>query len=261
MNQRPILLTLWAFIGIAGMVSCSEKDDLAKVPFSVRLTDSPGDYEEVNVEILGVQVHSGDAGWITLQNANPGIYNLLDYTNGNDTEIASDLFPVGKISQIRLILGEYNTVKVNGQIHDLKTPSAHQSGLKLQVNTSLKENIGYSMLLDFDAAQSVVKTGNGDGYILKPVIRVITEVVDGAISGNIIPSAVKPAILAITGADTVGTYSDDQGNYLIKGLKAGKYKVVIVPNSEYQVTEIENVDVNIGTVTEIGEVKINSIEN
>lgn len=258
MNQKSLSIILLTIIGITGIVSCSEKDDLAKVPFSVRLTDSPGDYEEVNVEILGVQVHSGEAGWITLQNANPGIYNLLDYTNGMDTEIASDLFPVGKISQIRLLLGENNTVKINGQVHKLKTPSAQQSGLKLQVNTTLKENISYSMLLDFDAAQSVVRTGNGNDYNLKPVIRVITEVIDGAISGHIVPSATKPAILAIAGEDTVGTYSDDLGNFLIKGLQAGDYKVAIIPGDEYHVTLINGVNVDLGMITEIGEVTLNS---
>ncbi|CAN5429350.1 hypothetical protein BH23BAC1_BH23BAC1_18140 [soil metagenome] len=190
-----------------------------------------------------------------LHNINAGIYNLLDYTNGLSTEIANDLFPVGKITQVRLILGENNTVKVDGQTYSLSTPSSQQTGLKLQVNTTLKENISYSMLLDFDASQSVVKAGNGS-YILKPVIRVITEEVDGAITGHIIPSEVKPAILAISGDDTVGTYADDQGNYLIKGLKAGKYKVVVVPNSSYHKTEINDVDVSLGTVTDMGEISL-----
>jgi hypothetical protein len=38
-----------------GLVSCSDNDQLAKL--EVRLTDAPGDYQEVNVDIQDVQIH------------------------------------------------------------------------------------------------------------------------------------------------------------------------------------------------------------
>ena len=60
---------------------------------SVRMTDLPGNYDEVNVDIRGVEV-TGNGGSVTL-NINPGIYNLLDYANGVDTLIATGDVPAG----------------------------------------------------------------------------------------------------------------------------------------------------------------------
>ena len=60
----------------------------------------------------------------------------------------------------------------------LTTPSAQHSGLKLNVHAELTEGITYKILLDFDAARSIVKTGSG-AYNLKPVIRTITEATSG----------------------------------------------------------------------------------
>jgi hypothetical protein len=37
-------------------VSCSSSDQKATTKLEVRLTDSPGDYQEVNIDIVGVQV-------------------------------------------------------------------------------------------------------------------------------------------------------------------------------------------------------------
>ena len=41
--------------------------------------------------------------------SNPGIYNLLDFTNGKDTLIADAELSGGSNSQIRLILGDNNS--------------------------------------------------------------------------------------------------------------------------------------------------------
>ena len=48
---------------------------------------------------------------------------------------------------------------MDGQERLLTTPSAQHSRLKLNVHAELKEGITYKMLLDFDAAPSIVKTG------------------------------------------------------------------------------------------------------
>ncbi|CAN5429299.1 hypothetical protein BH23BAC1_BH23BAC1_18130 [soil metagenome] len=55
MNIRSITSIALILVGMVCFTSCSDKEEMGKVALSVSLTDSPGDYEEVNVEILGVQ--------------------------------------------------------------------------------------------------------------------------------------------------------------------------------------------------------------
>ncbi len=61
---------------------------------------------------------------------------------------------------------------VDSVLHELKTPSAQQSGLKINVHADISNVDVFNLLIDFDAEESVVEQGNG-GYILKPVIKVI----------------------------------------------------------------------------------------
>ena len=128
----------------------------------------------------------------------------------------------------------------------LTTPSAQHSGLKLNVHAELTEGITYKILLDFDAARSVVKTGSG-AYNLKPVIRTITEATSGAIKGHVTPVESLPAVFAIVGSDTLGTtYTDDAGNYFLRGLPAGSYKVSFDAKEGYTDFSQEGVNVTCG---------------
>src|SRR5688572_8141352 len=112
---------LW-IIALGFLVNACKKNDTntngnggesAKARYSVMLTDTPGPYQQVNVDIRGVEI-TGNGGKQVLLNVNAGIYNLLDYANGVDTMIATGSIDAGKVEQIRLILGPDNTVVVNG---------------------------------------------------------------------------------------------------------------------------------------------------
>lgn len=241
--------------------ACNNDNEPAATRFEVRLTDSPGDYEEVNIDVQGVEIKvsedDDESGWTALEGVSTGIYNLLDFTNGKDTVLVAEDLPSGKISQIRLKLGDQNSIKIDGETHDLKTPSGQQSGLKLKINATLIEGISYSVLLDFDAARSVVKAGNSGKFNLKPVIRVITEAVDGAIKGIVSPADASPAVYAIIGEDTLGTsFANEAGEFMILGLDAGAYNVSFMPKSEYVEKTIENVEVVIGNVTDLETIEL-----
>lgn len=237
------------------LTACTSGNETATL--EVRLTDAPADFEEVNIDIQEVQVNNtnGGSGWESLE-ITPGVYNILELTNGLDTLLGSIELPAGRIQQIRLVLGDDNTVKVDGQTYSLQTPSAQQSGLKLNLNTTLSEGISYTILLDFDAARSVVERGNKK-YLLKPVIRAVEEATSGAIKGAVNPIDTTPVIYAITGQDTVATaYTDAAGMFLIRGLDAGNYTVSVVPaNGKATVTKSQ-VSVSIGAVTHLGIIEI-----
>ena len=252
--KKIVLFCLAAVI----MLSCTNDDKLARL--EIRLTDAPGDYEEVNIDIAGVEVHSDgagdDAGWTSL-NANTGVYNILELAGGLDTLLCTAELPAGKISQIRLLLGNNNSLVLGGEKFPLSTPSGQQSGLKLNVHTSLTEGITYKMTLDFDAARSVVSKGNGS-YSLKPVIRVVSEATSGAIKGTVIPVESTPAVYAILASgDTAATaYTNFDGAFLLRGLEAGTYSIRFSPKEGYAIAERAGVVVTTGQVTDLGVVTI-----
>jgi hypothetical protein len=237
--------------------ACNSDERTGNARLQVYLTDAPGDYEEVNVEIIGVQVNRGDndSGWESLAGVQAGVYNLLDFTNGIDTLIAEAELPSGRINQVRLLLGNNNSLKIHGETHSLTTPSGQQSGLKLSVNFDLTPGVTYRLLLDFDAAKSIVPRAGG--YNLKPVIRVITQATSGAIRGTISPAEANAAVMAMVGADTVGTsYANEDGFFLIRGLDAGTYTLMISSEENYTDASVEDVEVVVGSVTDVGVIEL-----
>jgi len=247
------LMTIVAILTMVVLAGC-KKDDTGSsgmTPVKVYLTDAPGNFQQVNVDIIGVEFKMEEAGTVIL-NVNSGVYNLLDFTNGVDTLIASSDVPSGMLSQVRLILGPNNSVMVDSVVYPLSTPSAQQSGLKLNVHSTLVEGVVYNLLLDFDANQSVVLTGNGD-YILKPVIRVVSTATTGSIHGNVATALALPAtISAVEGLNTFTSVTDTNGYFLMQGIPAGTYSVTITPQTPYVALTIPNVSVTVGNMTELG---------
>lgn len=250
---------LFTIVATCGLLACNSNDE-QNAFLQVRLTDAPGDFQEVNIDIQRIEVNAGEdeGGWRTLD-VNQGTYNLLELSAGLDTLLAQAELPAGRISQIRLILGDNNSIKMNDEMISLETPSAQQSGLKLNIKADLVAGVTYSMLLDFDAARSIVNTGSGK-YILKPVIRTIVEASSGAIKGNVTPVESTPAVYVIAGADTVATAYADQstGVFLLRGVPEGEYSVTFEPGGGYLPQVQQNVSVSIGQVTDLGKITISN---
>jgi len=154
-----------------------------------------------------------------------------------------------------LILGSNNTVVVDGESHPLETPSAQTSGLKLNVHYTFEAGLVYDLWLDFDAEQSIVEKGNGD-YSLKPVIRVYTEALSGAISGVVFPADAAYYVQAMSATDTAGTYISADGSFLIGGLPEGSYSVNFSAVAGFTDITLPGVSVTTGIITDLGEVTI-----
>ncbi len=256
------LLKLGAVI-VAGiiLITACKKDSTnnpSQAGLQVRMTDAPGEYDAVYVDVRDVMVSSSvdDGGWVSVSSVRPGIYNLMDLRNGVDTLLADGFVPAGRINQIRLILGTNNSVVKDGVTYPLSTPSAQQSGLKIKFQTDLVGGRIHLIMLDFDAGRSIVENGNGD-FHLKPVIRAFIDSTTGVISGQLDPSVVAN-VSAISATDEGGTYSDLSGRFVIKGLKAGVYNVVITPTvaSGLSMKTIEGVVVVEGQVKALGTISL-----
>ncbi|WP_240916380.1 DUF4382 domain-containing protein [Pedobacter sp. HDW13] len=170
--------SIWIGLAIAGMIAfngCKKNgsgEGTTKV--QIKMTDAPGNFDKINLSVKEIVLVSGDKPYVFAASA--GIFDILDFrigTSNPDILVASGEMPSGEITEIRLVLNETgNTIVVNGIQQELKTPSAQTSGwkVKLTANPNLVEGSNYTLLLDFDAAKSIVSTGNGK-YLLKPVVR------------------------------------------------------------------------------------------
>jgi hypothetical protein len=251
-------LSIVVLIAMIAFMGCRKDNNdfgtgISQVTF--KLTDAPGPYDEVNVDITGLQAIINDS--IVDLDVNQGVYNLLDFVNGKDTLLVKDEIPSGKLSQVRLILGQDNSIKIGENTYELKTPSAQQSGLKLNVHADFLQGVAYEYTIDFDASRSVVKTGNGK-YILKPVLRVFTKSVSGAIRGVIRPVEARPEVAVIDAADdTVASVLADPatGNFMLMGIEAGTYKVGFHPQDPFADSLLKGIQVKNGSVTVLDTLK------
>ncbi|MFC3198917.1 DUF4382 domain-containing protein [Parapedobacter deserti] len=254
MKSMRFVLPLLA-IGCAVLFSaaCSKRDShsAGTAKLDLRLTDAPGAFDAVYLDVQGIQFHVDGSGWISVDPVVPGTYDLLKFRNGADTLLARAELPAGRLSQVRLILGGANGIVVDGTEYPLDVPSGQQSGLKLNVHEELAPNGSYEMWTDFDAARSIVQTGNGS-YKLKPLIRVFTRLTDGQIKGFVAPMEANPIIYAINGADTASAFPNPDGFFLIRGLPEGSYTLRIEADKTAGLAVYEqSVSVSFGEISNV----------
>lgn len=228
----------------------------------VLLHDAPADYQEVNVFIERVEVNNAkdDTGWVEIATPQQ-TYNLLELTNGATEELGTAELPAGTYEQIRLILGsEGHSVVIDSVEHGLFVPSGEQTGIKLVVNAEIEEGQTYTLLLDFDAARSVVKRGNsGRDFLLKPVIKASSQATTGSIAGAVEPADAGAFVYAIMESDTVSSTKADtsDGAFKLIGLEEGTYTVSADPSDEnYQSADTTGVEVTAGETTDIGTIDL-----
>jgi hypothetical protein len=228
----------------------------------LRLTDNPiVGVKEVWVDIKQVEIIVGDSSSpVILSGVHAGVYNLLELTGGKDTLLADALIPSGTISQIRLILGDNNyIITPAGEKISLKTPSAQQSGLKVQLHQEVSGGLLYQLTLDFDVARSIVFAGNSGNVILKPVLRVISFVPSGGnLSGVVAPDSVLTSVIAIQGLDTIASAftNTSNGAYYLKDIPAGNYSLSFIPvDTAYKIAQKDAIVV-LGQTTIVDTVKL-----
>ena len=173
LKSRIIIFACCLLLITAG---CKKNKSVGYGSMAVRMTDVPAVYSSVNVNIQSIAIHfederKGSGGWVLFA-TNSGFYDLLKLQNDVTVVLANEkVLPLGQVSQLRLILGDGNTVATGGVVYPLVAPSGMQTGIKIDVNTEIKYKSHIDITLDFDADSSVVLEGNGT-FSLKPVIKI-----------------------------------------------------------------------------------------
>ncbi|MBG7631788.1 MAG: DUF4382 domain-containing protein [Bacteroidetes bacterium] len=277
MNLKRGFMIAFAIISIMVVQSCNDSDNnedgTARV--QLKLIDSPGDYLEVNVNIIDVQYNSAEDedGWRSFESfVGPVDVNLLELVGGVSLFLTDENLPSGMMKQIRLILGDGNYIVIDGDDKDseeddikvdLTTPSAQQSGLKLKLDTELEAGFSYTFILDWDVQKSIVETGSGK-YILKPVIRVEAEVNSGSIEGIVTGEAIplEDVVVYLYKSDAVegeepfaSTSTIGTGYFIFEGLSPSNYEIEIEQDG-YSNYKSGDITVKVGEVQDISPIEL-----
>lgn len=260
LSSQFLLAALLSVLVIAGCSDSGTSPGFGTM--SLRMTDAPGDFQEVNLEIIQVSAHLGGtgddsdstSGWHVLRAESISV-DLLTLRNGVFTTLALAQVPAGHYTQIRLKLGAGSNVVVDGLTHPLTVPSGLQSGYKLVGSFDVPTNGLLDLALDFDAARSIVLTGS-DTYLLKPTVRVMPSSSAGSITGHVLPDSVSTTVFAIQAADTIGGALTSNGDFTVSVLPAGTYSLAFHPATAYRDTTLTNVIVVSGATTNVGSVQL-----
>jgi len=264
LNLFILSLLLLTFYNCANDSNGSPNLNDGMAHISIKLVDAPGNYDNVFVDVQDVMIKmnddsEGEDGWVSA-GATGGIYDLLTLTGGQDAVLVDDYTVLaGELSQIRLVLGEDNSIVIDGEPYDLKTPSAQQSGLKLKVNQTVEAGYLYAFVLDFNVEKSIVEAGNSGNIILKPVINASLEAASGIIQGVVSPSDFPSEVSVMVDGETISTFAtpENGGAFMLYGVPVGTYDLTVTPEegSGYA-TKVISVDVVNGQVTDVGTIEL-----
>jgi hypothetical protein len=200
----------------------SEDSSLQTGRINLRITDSPvTSAERVVVQFTGLEITRVGA-------AQPEVFDFparqidLLALDGGGSEIllANEILPAGNYESIRLKVnagrdGSDSFIELDdGSVHPLFIPSGNQSGLKLIRGFTIGAGSTNDFTIDFDLRKSVVHPpGQGETYLLKPVLRLVNNLevgtIDGTVANALVVDGCVPSVYLYTGANVV---PDDLGS-------------------------------------------------
>jgi hypothetical protein len=256
MRTISLLSLLFLFVLVFG--ACDTNEPGTHGRFVLTLSDAPGNYDEVNIQVTSVDVHSVNDGWVTL-NSEDRSFDLLVLTNGAIAVLADATLDAGRYTEIRLMIGDGSNVVVEGTPYNLNIPSGLQTGLKLVQTFEIETDFTYQLHLDFDAHRSVQKLGVADVYTLQPAYRIQAVATSGAIAGTAEPAEARAVVKLMNNTEVVTTtYADlNTGEFKLIHVPEGIYNLLIEAlEGEYEPAEVNNVQVTIGNTTDVGTISL-----
>lgn len=249
-----ICLAITMFI----LASCSKNSSLESAPgqqtVSLYLTDGPGFFDKVNVDIRAVKIlvdtskntrdhdscdwdragstpSHGDSSlvWEDL-NVKSGVYDILSLRNGVDTLLASKTVVKGSIRLIRIDIGTNNSLVKDSVVYPVNLPSNFPGYILIKLHGHEFEEFlpnRSRLWLDFDISRSIVQERNNQFY-LRPWIGCFTVINTASISGKVLPNDAKAVITVFNNTDTAYALPNREGEFRLRGLKEGTYSAFLM---------------------------------
>lgn len=271
-------LLLLAFTLVFSACSKSGADESSS-SVALYLTDGPGEFDAVNIDIQKVEVkvdtnraHKNDDNfgrgdndnddhlgrsdafgfWVDL-NVTPGVIDVLTLRNGIEQKLGEAGISGGTVRKVRITLGSNNTVVKNGVTYNLTLFNPVNNYVYISIFDKHRERgigNGIKVWMDFDVASSIVEV-NGQ-FFLKPVIRPFCNVNFGTVAGTVKPAEAKAVVRISDGAGfNAVALPNREGNYKLRGLPDGTYTVTFEGIAPYIAQTKTNVVVKKGETTKL----------
>jgi len=232
----------------------------------VYMTDAPANYEAILMSVSEVEVYSNSEGWVRL-NASGETFNILDFNNGNTKRVATaNQLDIGLYTKLRVHFNQDIQLET---VHDIKLLNGQSQGsfqlewmssntIELEINESVEAGNRAEVIIDFDAAKSIVE--NGEKFLIRPVLRYIDDTRTG-LEGELNSSA-EAMIRIENGQFSASANVNATGEFQFNGLEEGTYTLVVYCMQEVngemkqQSKTINDVAVVEGEITHIGEIQL-----
>jgi len=272
---------LVAFMLIFSACTKNGIDASAGGKVAIYLTDGPGEFDSVFIDIQKVEVkidtnsnhknnddrckddddrddhqkRKDDYGeWVNI-NFTPAIIDVLGLRNGVETKLGEANIAAGTVRKIRITLGTKNRVVKAGVSSTLELRNETNNFLYVKLydkhRQRMADSTSVSVWVDFDVANSIYEK---DGkFYLKPVLRPFNNRNFGVVEGEVLPLAAKAVVRITNGTGFNGVaLPDREGEFKLRGLEPGTYTVTVQGIPPYVDKVISNVVVTKGKETELG---------
>ncbi|MCY4754500.1 DUF4382 domain-containing protein [Pelomonas aquatica] len=261
MSQQAIHRSVARFglpvIAAAALAACGGGGGYSGQPMAsttgtlrVSITDAPAcGFDHVYVTVEKVRVNGSasaaptDAGWTDITLATPQRIDLLALSNGALTTLGQTQLPAGSYQQLRLVLSANtpanplanSVVPTGGAEQAVDTPSAAQSGIKLNAGMTVAADKVADFAIDFDACKSFVRAGNSGKIIMKPVLSLIPMLSDagmrivGFVDAGLANGGATVSVQS-AGVPVRATPTDATGKFVLYPVPAGSYDLVVTAN-------------------------------
>ena len=142
----------------------------------VRVTDAPpGNVTSINVTTNEIQIHRAQAGnesgWETIFENGNVTFDLLEIAGIEEVIAFDDQVPAGNYTQLRMHITSVWVTIGNSTAQEASVPS---EWLKTARPFEVVSGGNTTLILDFDAAESIVVTGTEE-IQFKPVVRLLVR--------------------------------------------------------------------------------------
>lgn len=281
-----VAATLIAIVSLVA-VACNKSTSVENGPgiqeVNFMLTDGPGSYDNVFIDIKSLQIvidtaregsrkrdtcnwdHIGshresrrDSGlvWTTIP-VKAGVYDILKFRNGLDTLFASANVPKGSVRLVRIEFGTNNSVVKDSVTHPLNLSPNLPNFIVIKLKGHEFEEFAsrrHRLWLDFDVSRSIIEA-NGRFYLI-PVMHTFVEKNTASVAGKVKPRDAKAVITLFNNTDTAYALPNKEGEFKMRGLKDGTYTLFVKASNGYRDTTINNVVVVQPKTTSVGVIEL-----
>ena len=269
--MKSLLLMLLVTLTIT---SCKkdEKSDENK-QLAVKVTDGPFPYQfatEANIGFSKIELRNKATGdYVTVFEGNSKV-NMVDYRNGNSTEITKKAVPAGTYDQVRVTISSADVKLSNNETFNAGLTTAQSVTSPIKPELVITNDDADTLLLDIDLSDSFVFDGfmnwitditNITGIqSFNADVRAANLSETGSISGKITDAngstVTNAEVYLLTDYNDDGinekviSVTDDNGNYKFVGLEQGSYIVHCVTPQQHSGVA-SNVQVQIDNNTQL----------